>query len=449
VNGVADEVRQQCLRWQGRPSLAVLCGNSEVEQQAAMSGATRDRWAPALFHETLAHVCEQGLPAVPYWPSSAHGGAFPHQGDVGTTSYYGVGAYMRPLEDARRAGVRFATECLAFANVPEPGNLDRMHGGSLRVHHATWKARVPRDLGAGWDFDDVRDHYVASLFALDPARLRYADHERYLALARVAVGEVMAATFAEWRRPGSTCKGALVWFWRDLWAGAGWGLLDSEGLPKSAYYYLKRVLQPVSLSFSDEGGNGLYVHVGNEHPRALQAEIEVTAWRHGRTQVGQTRQTIEVPAHSARSWPLLGWFDWFADWSWVYRFGPASAQVLSAELRSDTGAVLARAFFFPTGMALPVEHDLGLKAHARPVEPGLWTLEIETDRFAQAVYLDADGVVADDLHFHLAPGQRQATLLRATPGSKASVGLSGWVRALNSDASVAIEVLADEPEHQP
>uniref|UniRef100_UPI001BB46A4F hypothetical protein n=1 Tax=Acinetobacter baumannii TaxID=470 RepID=UPI001BB46A4F len=60
-----QEVHQQFQRWQGRPSLTVLCGNSEVEQQAAMFGATRDRWAPALFHETLARACAQSHPDVP------------------------------------------------------------------------------------------------------------------------------------------------------------------------------------------------------------------------------------------------------------------------------------------------------------------------------------------------------------------------------------------------
>lgn len=445
VSAVTEEVRQQLRGWQARPAITVLCGNSEVEQQAAMFGAERARWAPALFHQTLAAEAAAFCPDVPYWPSSAHGGSFPHQGDVGTTSYYGVGAYERDLGDARRSNLRFATECLAFSNVPEAAAMACMPGGlTLRVHHPAWKARAPRDLGAGWDFEDVRDHYLARLFELDPARLRYSDHERYLSLARVTSGEVMAATFADWRREASSCRGALVWFLRDLWPGAGWGIVDSLGQPKAAYYGLKRTLQPISIALTDEGGNGVYVHVCNEAGAALRAEVEITAWRHDQSQVAQGRLCVEVPARSAKSWPLMDCFDWFADWSWAYRFGPPSAQIVSARLLGEQGQaqdpnqILAQAFAFPAGMVFPQERDLGLQAHAKRLASGEIALRLSTERFAQSVHFEVEGYVPDDAYFHLAPGEHKCVLWRPLGGSAPS--FSGCVRALNSDAIVNIQL---------
>ncbi len=99
---------------------------------------------------------------MPYVTSSATGGELPFHVNVGTSHYYGVGAYLRPLDDARRAHVRFAAECLGFANVPRRESIERfLRDLEIPTHHPRWKERVPRDRGVGWDFDDVCEHYVA------------------------------------------------------------------------------------------------------------------------------------------------------------------------------------------------------------------------------------------------------------------------------------------------
>src|SRR5438552_4634674 len=144
---------------------------------------------------------------------------------------------MRPLQDARRAEVRFAAECLALSNVPGEEAIEEMlpsAPGEIVVHHPRWKAGVPRDAGAGWDFEDVRDHYLHLLFGADPVELRRSDHERYLELSRHTSGEVMAEVLGEWRRDASPCGGGIVLWLRDLAPGAGWGLIDVRGRPKAA-----------------------------------------------------------------------------------------------------------------------------------------------------------------------------------------------------------------------
>ena len=121
-------------------------------------------------------------------------------------------------------GVRFAAECLAFANVPDARRrsteLAAAGPAVSSVHDPRWKAGVPRDVGSGWDFDDVRDHYLGdALRGRSRPSSGAADPERYLELSRAVSGEVMAEVFGEWRRAGSACGGGLVLWLRDLRPG--------------------------------------------------------------------------------------------------------------------------------------------------------------------------------------------------------------------------------------
>lgn len=444
ASSVQAEARQQLSRLQGRPALAMLCGNSEGAQQAAMSGAARECWAPPLFEVELASLANELSPGVPYCPSSTHGGAFPFQANEGAASYYGVGAYFKPLTDARRSEVRFASECLAFANIPEDETLALLSPGlALRCHHARWKERVARDLGAGWDFDDVRDHYLERLFRVDPLQLRYADHDRYLRLGRVTSGEVMAATFAEWRRSASSCSGALVWFLGDLWPGAGWGVIDSTGLPKAAYYCIKRVLQPLTVFVSDEDCNGLVIHIVNEAATARRVRLEVHLFRLSTPVGAPAVKALLLDAASTTQIRATDLYDGFLDLSYSYRFGPPSYDVLRAALLHEhehehEHASLAEAFHFPQGLPNSVGFDVGLTASASAAGDA-WHLKIQSKGFAQSVHVDIPGFVADDQYFHMIPNSTRTLVLRPreSPAPKAP---QGTVHALNAASPCFIAI---------
>jgi beta-mannosidase len=438
------EARQNLLRLHRHACLAVLCGNSEVEQQAAMGGAAPEAGQPTFFTETLARLCAEHAPGTAYWPSSAHGGAFAHQASAGTTSYYGVGAYLRPLEDARRTQLRFATECLAFANVPADSALARMPGGlACRASDASWKARSPRDLLAGWDFDDVRDHYLETLFQIDSRQLRHTDHERYLMLSRIATGEAMAASMAEWRRPGSDCGGALVLFLRDLWAGAGWGLLDDAGRPKACFHYLRRVQQPLALWLSDEGLNGLWIHLVNEHAHAQTLTLELNAWQNGEVLVAQAHKCLTLAGRSAQSLCSLSLLEHFMDLTQAYQFGPPVCDAVVVTLRQGQ-EVVARACHFPAGLGCSPDADLGLSAQLHPLDAQSAELSLVSKRFARAVHIDVAGYEPDDDYFHLPPLTPVRIMLR---GHGAPAG--AWVHAANALRAVPVQLVREQASQTP
>ncbi|HEY8308942.1 MAG TPA: hypothetical protein VIG47_00230, partial [Gemmatimonadaceae bacterium] len=154
------EVSQFLQRVASHASLLLVCGNSEVEQQAAMLGLPSSEWRSSLFSERFADLVAEHVPEVPYWPSSPSGGDLPFHVNAGDGHYFGYGPYLRPPSDVRASAVQFASECLALSNVPEPAFVDTMPCGATGAgHHPDWKLGVPRDNGAGWDFEDVRDHY--------------------------------------------------------------------------------------------------------------------------------------------------------------------------------------------------------------------------------------------------------------------------------------------------
>ncbi len=431
LRSVVTEAEQFADRSQLAPSLALFCGGSEVEQQAAMMGLPREAWSSPLFREVLPSVTQKIRPDVPYWPNSPSGGPLPFQANRGATHYYGVGAYLRPLDDARRAEVKFASECLAFANIPEQSTLSELLLKSeMPFHHPRWKERVPRDLGATWDFDDVRDHYLKTLFKVDPAELRYTDLARYMACSRVVTGEVMSHVFSEWRSSSTPTNGGLVWFYRDLWPGAGWGVVDAKGIPKAAWHYLKRVFAPVTVLVTDEGLNGLRIHVINERSEALSADVRLVHYRHGETPIHSAKCRLKVAGPGRVELWGAELSEHFYDATYAYRFGPPAHDVTVVSLYNVGGSApikLAEACHFPQGHNLPTRGNLGLEARVVSTR-GVYQLSLKTKRFAQSVHIDDDNFRPADDYFHLAPGSSR--LIPLTP-LKPGVEPDGEVHALN------------------
>ncbi len=440
LQSVRLEAEQQLTMWDSHASVVVICGNSEVSQQSAMWGREREDWYPALFCTTLPELAARHCPSASYWPSSASGGDFPHQANAGTCSYYGVGAYLRPLEDARHSGVRFATECLAFANIPEDDTLAKLPGAHpLRAHNAAWKRRSPRDLGAGWDFDDVRDHYVQAVFGTDPLHLRYSDHARFLALGRQAIAEVMSSAFTQWRRPGSHCHGALVWFLRDMWPGAGWGIIDSLGEAKSPWYALRRNLQPHWLGITDEGLNGVAAHLVNETATRCHGRLRLTLYRDGRQSVGSAVRDVELAPRSATTINANDLFERFHDIGHAYRFGPLSCDLVVARFRTDDPDLERTAFFLPrTDLHVQQRGDCVLQARAEAIAGSNdYALTVSCNGFARGVRVEAAGYSISDQYFDLEAGITHSITLQ--PRKSGLKPPTGFVTSINAASPASIQ----------
>jgi beta-mannosidase len=421
-----------------RPSLVVVAGNAEVEQQPAMLGLDPTLGRHEFWEETIPRIVAESGADCAYVSSTPCGGEMPFQPNRGISHFFGIGGYFRTFEDVRRADVRFAAECLTCANMPDEVEVP--------VYDPRWKAGVPRDpapafvTAPGFDFDDVRDFYLRLLFGVDPVELRRTDYARYVDLSRVTSGEKMAEVMGEWRREGSPCRGALVLWLKDMVPGAGFGVIDHRGEPKVSYYYLRRALAPVAVWTTDEGLNGVVVHVANDRPEPLRARLRVALYQNLEAPIGGAEELLELAPHGTWQRNVEGVLGRFVDSALAYGFGPANhdAVVVSLESTTEPSELLSQSFRFPAGRPLARESALrlGIEASADMDATGAVALTVRSRRLAYGVRVHTPGYEPDDNAFSVEPGGQRVVQLRPADATVPFAG--GSVSALNLSAPVSI-----------
>lgn len=425
---VRTELDDQFDRWAARVCLTVVCGGSEVEQQAAMMGKTRSGRSHALFDEHIPALCRSRRPDVPYWPSTPSGpAALPFHVSKGTAHYFGVGAYRRSIDDMRTVTVRFATECLAFASLPDESRL-AAHAHA-RGHDITAAQGVPRDQGADWDFLDVTDHYLTDLFGANANQLRRDDPKRHRQLARLVPGTLAARVGGYWRARASGCHGALILHLRDLAFGSGWGLFDADGEPKLATYALRRVWAPRALWTIDDGLDGLRVCLANDHSEPWSGTLSIEVCRDDGHVLERASVEVRVDGHGEFTVSAEAVLDRFVDPTYAYRFGAREHGYVHARFESDHDAQAC--VYTPQTACCIIDPELDLTTALVRNDGGQWVLELTSNKLARAVTIDCPDHRPDDNAFDLVPHTRRRIRLYPRPTIRDDTRPVAQVSAIN------------------
>ena len=352
------ELRDQLGAWQGWPHLAVLCGGTETEQQPTLMGLPAERRRMTAIHDLVPRLAGELAPGAVHVTSSPSGGPRPVSVEHGVSHYFGVGAYLRPLEDARTARVSFASEALAFGIPPEPSTMTSLEasgaapGPEDRGRGSAWRRAAPHDRGTSWDFVDVTDHYLRDWAGRD-LDLDDLPTEQREDLQRRTVARVMAETFAWWRSSLTPTAGAVVLAHRDLAPGPGWGLLDVTGTPKAPLAALTAVLAPVALLLLDRGLDGLLLEAVNDTPLPVRGALRLQALDLEGDPVLDAELELVVPARGHAQVEVEEALGGFRDLGWAWRFAPAPAYS-AVRARWDTdgaGEVRAERWLVPPVVA--------------------------------------------------------------------------------------------------
>ncbi|KAJ5621853.1 Beta-mannosidase B [Penicillium herquei] len=114
--------------------------------------------------------------------------------------------------------------------------------------------------------------------------------QAYIYQTQVMQAETMMFGYRGWRRQWGNerhCGGALLWQLNDCWPTISWAIVDYFLRPKPAYYAVKRVLHPVTVSVRREHHDWSVVHaqpplsskyelwIASNKPHALHGTVEL------------------------------------------------------------------------------------------------------------------------------------------------------------------------------
>ena len=221
--------RPRSTRLAARPSTAVLCGNSEIEQQVAMLGLDPDARPRSRSSATSLPGARRATPAST--PSTSRprrsAATCPFRPDRGVAQLL----RRRRLPRARcrtrgRAASASPPSAWPSRTCPTRRRSPGLSRGRRRRRRPppALEGRRParRRLRLGLR-RPARPLPRAAVRRRSRGRSAAATTTRYLELSRAVTGEVMADVFGEWRRAGSPSGGGMILWLRDLVRRRGLG----------------------------------------------------------------------------------------------------------------------------------------------------------------------------------------------------------------------------------
>ena len=258
-----DNVR----RLRHHPSLALLCGNNEMEEFVAVGEWVDNLHQKAdyikMYEYIIPKVLKTEAPQTFYWPASpSSGGSFdepqdPTRGDV---HYWDVWHGLKPFTDYRNYLFRYVSE-FGFQSFPCMQTIESFTEPEDRNVFSYVMEKHQRNASANGKIVS----YLSQMY------LYPRDLEHLVYASQLLQAQAMQYGVEHWRRnrDGKHCMGAVVWQLNDCWPVASWASIDYFGRWKALHYYEKRFFAPVLISCHEEGILSQNTNV-NAEPFALK-----------------------------------------------------------------------------------------------------------------------------------------------------------------------------------
>ena len=424
---IRAELVDNIRRLRHHPSLALWCGNNEMEQFVKLGEWVSTKRQVAdyikMYEYLFPKILRREDPQAFYWPASpSSGGSFdePWDPDRGDVHYWEVWHGLKPFTDYRSYYFRYVSE-FGFQSFPCLETVESFTLPEERNIFSYVMEKHQRNASANGRIA----FYLSQMYLYphDLGTLIYA--------SQLLQAQAMQYGVEHWRRNRGRCMGAVIWQLNDCWPVASWASIDYYGRWKALHYYARRFFAPVLISCHEEGilsqntnvnaepfalKKSARLNVSNETRKAFHGTVRWSLRRNDASVIAEGQVPVTVPALSAL-W--LEEQDFSSDNTYETYY--AYALYDEGEACIGEGSVLfcpPKHFrFLDPKLSARIEGDtvvVRAKAYARSVE----------------VNCGADTVLEDN-YFDMNAGERRIRILRTGDSSPADLqSLSVRVRSV-------------------
>ena len=276
LENIKQEAEDNIIRLRNHPSIALWCGNNEVDEgwhnwgwQKSLGYSKEDSievWNnyKAVFHQILPEAIQKFDPARAYHSSSPTiGWGHEESRQIGDSHYWGVWWGEEPFEIYEQRVGRFMSE-YGFQGIPELSSIetftlpeDRLIGSDVMQQHQ----KHPRGTELIQTYME-RDYNVPD------------DFEDYIYISQLLQAEGIRTALEAHRRAMPHCMGTLYWQLNDCWPVTSWASLDYYGKWKALHYFARDAFAETLISPVIEGDE-LKVYVVSDKTKDYGAKLEM------------------------------------------------------------------------------------------------------------------------------------------------------------------------------
>lgn len=299
VENVKSEVYDQAIRLRNHPSLAIWCGNNEVDEgwknwgwqkqynYSASDSTKIARDYKRLFETEIKEVLSKTDSSHEYWPSSPSiGWGHPESLKQGDAHYWGVWWGMEPFDVYKQKVGRFMSEygfqgMPCFSTFKKMGAYDLTHNSKPSDLKGAVKSNSNSKILPGIDSLVLNQHqkhptgYQTIQTYLERDYNTPNSFENKIYVSQLLQAEGMKTAIEAHRRAMPYCMGTLYWQLNDCWPVTSWSSVDYYNNWKALHYQVKRSFKDILISF-DEQKDSLFVYVVSDRLKPMSGTLEIT-----------------------------------------------------------------------------------------------------------------------------------------------------------------------------